>query len=766
MIQETEPRIERHKTAIRRNQLSRPVRMALRDGIVSREGTVFDYGCGLGEDVEYLKGLGITASGWDPVHFPMGVQLLADVVNLGYVINVIEHENERRQTLISAFQLARKALIVSAQVGYFDTSRAERFQDGFLSTRKTFQKYYEQDELRDFIRTSLKVEPYPAGTGVFYVFADQQIEADYCRRLLDDDLPTEIVGLGQPLAEETLKAIAELVYDLGRLPLVAEAPEHGPALAILAASENWMSRLGNLLDSQRWEQIRRERRTHLLSTIVASGFSVTGRKRMADLTPSERADVRSLFGSYSRALEEAERLLDETLRLERINEWLEQWGLGKVTREARYLHISLESELPEPVKLVVLCARAAAEQELTPEPTLVKFSTHELSISFAYYPGFDDSAHPALARVVKVDFETGSLTERTYRSEGSPPILHRKELFVGRDYPLRSTFLRLSKQEEAAGLLGRNDIGSRSAWERLLSESGYKLDGHRLVGNGLVSELETAGDPAQLWDEDDEADETERRLRAGIRRRRVVAPRRYYTESELSTLSETVTRLGRLPLFHECPVPKKRLETFVRSRRWRELLASRFDEDTYQQSRRSLWESLILELGTSLFLPSGRPNFKKWSDEMQWSIRSIFRTFAQATAESDTWLRKMGDGNFVEQELLGCGYGMHHEEKGYYIAAAHEPKLPLVVRLLIRTARLFATHAMPPSVDLIRISHHGDTIKFYEHEGFEQETDSTRLQTCKVLFRKRKVIATSYRDGTRKKVLTAEEKVLSRLTPR
>lgn len=765
MIQEVEPRIERHKTAIRRNQLSRPVRMALRDGIISRDGTVFDYGCGLGEDVEYLKGLGIIASGWDPVHYPTGVQQAAEVVNLGYVINVIEHEDERRQTMLSAFQFARKALIVSAQVGYFDTSRAERFQDGFVSARKTFQKYYEQDELRDFIRACLKVEPYPAGTGVFYVFADQQLEADYCRRLLDDDLPTEIVGLGQPLAEDTLAAIAELVYQLGRLPLVAEAPEYGPALAILAASENWMSRLGNLLDQSRWEQIRRERRSHLLSTMVASSFSLTGRKRMVDLTSSERADVRSLFGSYSRALEEAERLLDETLRLDRINGWLEEWGLGKVTREARYVHISLENDLPEPVKLLVLCARAAAEQDLASEPTLVKFSTQELCLSFAYYPGFDEFPHPALERVIKVDFETGSLSQRTYRSEGSPPILHRKELFVGRDYPLRSTFLKLSKQEEAAGLLGRPDIGSRSAWERLLAASGYQLNGHRLVGTGLVPELETVGDPMSLWDEDDGDAETERRLRAGVRRKKLLAPRRYFTDGELITLSETVTRLGRLPLFDECLLPKKRLETFVRSRRWRELLAERFDEDAYQQNRRRLWESLVLELGTSLFLPSGRPNFKKWSEERQWSIRSIFRTFSQATAESDTWLRKMGDGNFVEQELLGCGYGMLHEEKGYYIAAVHEPKLPLVVRLLVRTARLFATHAMPSAVDLVRISHHGDTIKFYQHEEFDENKDSLRLQTCKVLFRRRKVIASSYQDAVRKKLLTAEEKVRSRLTP-
>ncbi len=43
--------IQRHKTAIRRGDLSRPVKCLLRDGLLGKDATFFDYGCGRGEDV-------------------------------------------------------------------------------------------------------------------------------------------------------------------------------------------------------------------------------------------------------------------------------------------------------------------------------------------------------------------------------------------------------------------------------------------------------------------------------------------------------------------------------------------------------------------------------------------------------------------------------------------------------------------------------------------------------------------------------------------
>ena len=50
-------KIERHRAAIKRNDLSRPVRLAISSGVLKKENTFFDYGCGHGEDVKLLNTL-------------------------------------------------------------------------------------------------------------------------------------------------------------------------------------------------------------------------------------------------------------------------------------------------------------------------------------------------------------------------------------------------------------------------------------------------------------------------------------------------------------------------------------------------------------------------------------------------------------------------------------------------------------------------------------------------------------------------------------
>lgn len=94
--------ISRHKTAIKRPDISRPIRLALEHGLLSRETTFFDYGCGYGDDVNRLNEQGISSICWDPIYHPNHERRNADVVNLGYVVNVIEDVTERATVLRDA----------------------------------------------------------------------------------------------------------------------------------------------------------------------------------------------------------------------------------------------------------------------------------------------------------------------------------------------------------------------------------------------------------------------------------------------------------------------------------------------------------------------------------------------------------------------------------------------------------------------------------------------------------------------------------------
>src|SRR5690242_19209640 len=108
----------RHRTAMSRNSLSRPVSLALHDGIVQPNDSVFDYGCGRGGDIRYLCALGFRAGGWDPAFNPDAERSAADVVNFGYVANVIEDPAERADALRAAWALTQRVLVVAARVDW------------------------------------------------------------------------------------------------------------------------------------------------------------------------------------------------------------------------------------------------------------------------------------------------------------------------------------------------------------------------------------------------------------------------------------------------------------------------------------------------------------------------------------------------------------------------------------------------------------------------------------------------------------------------
>lgn len=90
--------VVRHRTAIIRRDLSQPVQMLVSHQIVTETTTVLDYGCGQGDDVAALAANGFQAFGWDPHYAPDGPRRSADIVNLGFVLNVIEDRHERAET--------------------------------------------------------------------------------------------------------------------------------------------------------------------------------------------------------------------------------------------------------------------------------------------------------------------------------------------------------------------------------------------------------------------------------------------------------------------------------------------------------------------------------------------------------------------------------------------------------------------------------------------------------------------------------------------
>ena len=225
--------VERHKTALTRYDLSKPVKSLLEYGVLKGGTSFFDYGCGQGSDIRGLQGLGYQAEGWDPVFQPSAPKREADVVNLGYVVNVIEDPAERLEALVDAYRHARRILVVSAMISEtVETGRCAQFGDGVLTKRNTFQKYFEQQELQQYIEDALETSAVPVGLGVFYVFRDPAEQQDFLsarsRRAIDWTQISARLGLGGPPADrwealyaehrELLDAFAAVALRLGRPP--------------------------------------------------------------------------------------------------------------------------------------------------------------------------------------------------------------------------------------------------------------------------------------------------------------------------------------------------------------------------------------------------------------------------------------------------------------------------------------------------------------------------------------------------------------------
>ena len=112
-------KISRHLTALSRSNLSAPMQSLARHGYLDGSLTVFDYGCGKGDDIRNLMANDILVSGSDPHYAPDQPKQEADIVNIGFVINVIENYQERLDALLGAYALSRHVLVVSAMLQQF-----------------------------------------------------------------------------------------------------------------------------------------------------------------------------------------------------------------------------------------------------------------------------------------------------------------------------------------------------------------------------------------------------------------------------------------------------------------------------------------------------------------------------------------------------------------------------------------------------------------------------------------------------------------------
>lgn len=465
------PTIDRHRTALVRTDLSRPVRLALEHGLLPAGATAFDYGCGHGGDVSRLHERGYDVGGWDPYYASDRVLAEADLVNLGYVLNVIEDTRERAEALRRAWALARRVLVVSAQL-LVDQAGATRvpFGDGFLTRLNTFQRYFDHAELGAYILETLRVEPLAAGLGVYYVFRHEADALAFRAHQFRRAARPALVRLPKIEVHQSLvEPMLAFFRAHGRVPEPDELPEAGEISGVFGSLPRAFAHVRRRTGREPWDQLAAERREDLLVFLGLSLFK--GRPRFGALPTDLQRDVRAHLGSYTHACKEADALLFQLRDQSQVAAACRTSPLGKRLPLALYVHASAMPRLVPLLRVYEGCARAYAGE--IEGANLIKLHMHQAQVSYLSYPDFDADPHPALTQSVEVAMRDRSIRVVDYAKRENPPILHRKELFVAEDYPGREEMAAITAAEEAAGLLEDTArIGTRDGWREKLIETG------------------------------------------------------------------------------------------------------------------------------------------------------------------------------------------------------------------------------------------------------------------------------------------------------
>lgn len=473
--------IERHRAAIARNDISRPVRLAIEWAILNAETSFFDYGCGFGGDVQRVANLGYTSGGWDPYYFPNETIIPADVVNFGYVLNVIEDQEERRQSLIHAWELTQQVLIVAAQVLINAPSKAQlAYSDGIVTRRNTFQKYYEQQELKTYIDEVLKVDAVPVALGVYFVFRDDTAKENFKAIRFFSSSATPRVRIPSKRFEdyqELLQPLMDFFAKRGRLPVKGELVNQQELLSEFGSFRRAFNVVLQVTDEAEWDAIAYRRSLDIQVYLALSHFEQ--RPRWQQLAPEMRHDIKAFFGSYEEACEVADQKLFSLGNPQVVQTACAKSKIGKHTRGALYVHVSALPAINPLLRIYESCASRTIGR--VDGATLIKYNIEKPQISYLFYPEFDTDPHPALTARITIDFKTLYITHRDYAERENPPILHRKETFVTPEYPKYEEFAQLTQKEQELGLLkNKSEIGTRAGWEKCLAAHGVEIICHQI----------------------------------------------------------------------------------------------------------------------------------------------------------------------------------------------------------------------------------------------------------------------------------------------
>lgn len=436
--------VERHRTAIDRNQLSQPMQILARHNYFNGDYSVLDYGCGKGDDMRELEAHGIDISGWDPVHRPDGDILNADIVNLGFVLNVIEDRQERDETLKRAYEYADKLLIVSVMIaGESVISQFTPFKDGIITSRNTFQRYYTQSEFRSYVESSLNESAIAVGQGIFIVFKDKieeqnfLLERQHIKRDWQQKTQRQIQARQPSVQKDLIDKHLELFTDfwetsleLGRIPANNEF-EFSDQIRRIAGSHNKAhSALVEHFGNELFIEAQEKRKGDLLVYFALGLFGK--RKAQTKIPEGLKRDIKYFYDTYNDAVEQAREVLFSMGNPELIekscNKAFKQLQSGYLEEGHSFtFHKRYLGDLPPELRIYIGCATQLYGD--LDNIHLIKAHMTSGKVSLMRYDNWEKDT-PLLVERIKIKMRDQDVDFFDYGVRYEPPPLANKSSFI------------------------------------------------------------------------------------------------------------------------------------------------------------------------------------------------------------------------------------------------------------------------------------------------------------------------------------------------
>lgn len=500
--------VQRHLTALSRSNFSAPVQALLRNGLIRPGIAFFDYGCGRGDDVRGLLANNIDASGWDP-HFAADAEKrIADVVNIGFVINVIENVGERVEALRGAYAHTTGVLTVAAMLSSQIPPDGRPFNDGYMTSRKTFQKYFTQAQLRDFIEHTLEENAIASGPGVFFVFRDKALEQLFLSRRYGHRSPT--VLFGRRIRElprrqraidrntrvfeqhrELLSGLWLRMLELGRRPEKEEVANLQELEASIGSLARAIRLVEERFDARELDLARGSRSSDVLLFLAMMQFEK--RKPYRNIEGRLQRDIRFLFGDYATAVQHAREALyslGDVSAIEKACRDASERGLGYLDgNQSLQVHISLLERLPAVLRIFVGCATVLFGDISTFD--VIKIHVRSGKVSLMKYEDFENAPLPRLMQRVKVKLRDLDIDTFNYGNEYPPTLLYYKSRFINEEYPHYAEQVAFEEELERLALFDLSGFGPAEAdFHKKLEQARWAIQGFRLIRSERIPDLD------------------------------------------------------------------------------------------------------------------------------------------------------------------------------------------------------------------------------------------------------------------------------------